>query len=64
MDHNTRFMLVDILDKIGMKSIARDAIRQNDSVILKRYVNLIEKKALLLNDIESLDRLHFAGLIY
>jgi hypothetical protein len=64
MDYNIRFMLVDILKNLGMKSIANDAISQKDANIISRYIKLIENKATKLNDTETLERLHFAGLIY
>lgn len=64
MDYNIRFMLVDILNSLGMKSIAHDTARQNDGKIINMYIKIIENKARKNNDTDILDRLHFAGLIY
>lgn len=64
MEHNTRYLIVEILEKLKMPSIAIDARTQPNGNILHEYVKIIEKKAKELNDACTLERLYFAGLIY
>lgn len=64
MDHNTRFMLVEILEKLEMPSIALDVRFQTNGNIIKKYVIIIEKKAREINDTCTLEKLYFAGLTH
>lgn len=64
MDNNTRYMLSDMLESNGFRSLAHDVKFQSDGNIIDRYVRLIENKARKINDVDILDRLSFAGLIY
>lgn len=59
-----QWLLSDILDKWGYKLMASHVRRETNGNILNNYVKLIEAKALRTQDLEALERLYFAGLIY
>lgn len=61
---NTRYVISDSLNSMGMTILANDAIKQLDHVILNNYVSILEKAAIQNKRHDIIERLCFAGLIY
>jgi hypothetical protein len=62
--NNERFVLADCFHSLGMKKLSQDIMINTKKGIIDKYLSIIVKEAHKRSNLDVLERLYFAGLIY